>query len=84
MKLVRKQVYITEAQDQLLKRAARREQRAEAEILRAALDQALRPKKIARPGAGRDPLWDIVGVGRSDAGDVALDVDRYLYGISRT
>lgn len=77
--LVRKQVYITEEQDRLLKRAARLEGRPEAEIVRSALDRALKPKKSAHRTA-RDSLWDIVGLGRTRAADVATQVDHYLYG----
>ena len=81
--LVRKQVYITEEQEQLLKRAARRGRQTEAEILRAALDQALRPKAVSKGQSVRDPLWDIIGVGRTEDGDVAQNVDHYLYGSAR-
>lgn len=82
-RLVRKQVYITEEQEQLLKRAARRERRTEAEILRSALDEVLRPKKIRRNRTQRDPLWEIVGLGRTGEGDVARNVDHYLYGAAK-
>jgi hypothetical protein len=82
-RLIRKQVYITEEQEQLLKRAARRERCTEAEILRSALDHAfLPPKKVTRSRAERDPLWDILALGRTNDGNVALDVDHYLYGAS--
>jgi hypothetical protein len=79
-RLVRKQLYITEDQERRLKLAARRERRAEAEILRSALDRVLLPKPAARGRGRRDSLWDIVGLGRTKAGDVARNVDRYLYG----
>jgi hypothetical protein len=82
-RLVRKQVYITEEQEQLLKRAARHGRHTEAEILRSALDQALRPKRVPRGRTGRDPLWDIVGLGRTRDGDVSHNVDHYLYGAPR-
>ncbi|HEY2407133.1 MAG TPA: hypothetical protein VGI10_14075 [Polyangiaceae bacterium] len=83
-RLVRKQVYITEEQERLLKKAARQEQRSEAEILRAALDQAFRPKKVTHARGKRDPLWEVVGVGRTKRGNVARNVDRYLYGPDRS
>jgi hypothetical protein len=82
-RLVRKQVYITEEQEQLLKRAARRERRTEADIFRFALEQVLRPKKIRRNRAERDPLWEIVGLGQTGDGDVARNVDHYLYGAAK-
>jgi hypothetical protein len=81
-RLVRKQVYITEEQERRLKLVSKRQQRAEAEILRSALDQVLLPKR-GRGRARRDPLWDIVGLGRTESGDVARNVDRHLYELRR-
>jgi hypothetical protein len=42
----------------------------------------LRPKKVARGRSRRDPLWNIVGLGRTNEGTVASNVDRYLYGVA--
>jgi hypothetical protein len=78
-RLVRKQVYLTAEQDELLRQTATRERRSEAEIIRAALDQRLRPKRAPHRSRSPDSLWDIVGLGKSDARDVSSDVDRYLY-----
>jgi hypothetical protein len=83
MAFIRKQVYLTHEQDALLKQAAAREQRPEAEIIRAALDERLRPKRAAPPKRHDDSLWDIVGVGAGDRDDVSEDVDRQLYGAPR-
>jgi hypothetical protein len=77
-RLVRKQVYISEKQERLLKLAAKREHQSEAQLLRSALDRVFLPKSNARNRARRDPLWDIVGLGRSEAADVSRNVDRYL------
>jgi hypothetical protein len=66
-----------------LKRAARRERRTEAEIFRSALEHVLRPKKIRRTRTERDPLWGILGLGRTGDGDVARNVDHYLYGAAK-
>ncbi len=63
-KMVRKQVYLTEEQDRALHRAAAREQRSEAEVLRAALDRHLLGKGRAFDAKG-DALWHAVGIGRS-------------------
>jgi hypothetical protein len=81
--LVRKQVYLTAEQNDLLKRAAGREQRSEAEIIRSALDLRLRPRRPARTSLRRDPLWGIVAAGQSTARDVSENVDHYLYGAPR-
>jgi hypothetical protein len=47
------------------------------------LEQVLRPKKIRRARAERDSLWEIVGLGRAGDGDVARNVDHYLYGAAK-
>ncbi len=59
MELVRKQTYITLAQDRAVKRLAQRQGTTEAEILRKALDQFL-----AREGIGEteDPFADLIGM----------------------
>jgi hypothetical protein len=79
-RLVRKQVYLTEAQDHLLKQAAAEERKSEAEVIRSALDQRLRPRKAPRRPSSGDSLWQIVGLGRSGVRDVSDQVDHYLYG----
>jgi hypothetical protein len=81
--LVRKQVYLTVEQNHLLKQAADRERRTEAEIIRGALDQRLRPRRAPRVGGRRDPLWGIVGIGQSATRDGSNNVDHYLYGAPR-
>lgn len=78
-RLVRKQVYVTREQDELLKLAAARQRRTEAEIIRAALDQRLGAKPGRSTVRRRDSFWGIVGLGTSDAADVSEHVDHYLY-----
>ncbi len=43
-------------------------------------DQEIRLRKLvpARPLGADDPIWDLVGLGESGRGDVALDHDRHL------
>lgn len=74
-KLVRKQTYITPAQDDALKRVAGRRSRTEAEIIREALEQYLR----AQEGRRRYPLLDIIGIasGGPIAGSEHHDRDLY-------
>lgn len=59
MELVRKQTYITEAQDRALKRLAQQQGTTEAEILRRAIDLLL-----AREGTteNEDPFADLIGL----------------------
>lgn len=54
MYMIRKQLYLTEAQDAELKSQAAREGVSEATIVRRALDQALRGHQVIRWRPGRD------------------------------
>jgi hypothetical protein len=78
-RLVRKQIYITEEQNEGLRRAAAREGRPEAEIIRSALDARLGPKRGERFRLADDSLWDVVGLGSSERDDVSERVDDFLY-----
>jgi hypothetical protein len=59
MELVRKQTYITPAQDKALKRLAQQQGVTEAEILRLALDQFLIKEGIVETA---DPFADLIGM----------------------
>src|SRR5260370_16192299 len=58
MELVRKQTYITPAQDRAVKRLAQQQGTTEAEILRKALDLLLAREGI---GENEDPFADLIG-----------------------
>jgi hypothetical protein len=59
MELVRKQTYITPAQDRAVKRLAQQQGTTEAEILRKALDLLLAREGI---GENEDPFIDLIGL----------------------
>ena len=59
MKLVRKQIYITPAQDRAVKLLAQRQGTTEAEILRQAIDQFLIKYGISET---QDPFADLIGM----------------------
>ena len=59
MELVRKQTYITPAQDRAVKRLAQQQGITEAEILRKALDMFLIKEGI---GENEDPFADLIGL----------------------
>lgn len=59
MGLVRKQTYITPAQDRAVKRLAQQQGITEAEVLRKALDQFLREEGITETS---DPFADLIGM----------------------
>ena len=59
MELVRKQTYITPAQDRAVKRLAQQQGTTEAEILRKALDQFLAKEGIVET---EDPFAELIGM----------------------
>jgi hypothetical protein len=59
MELVRKQTYITPAQDRAVKRLAQQQRTTEAEILRKALDQFLAREGIIET---QDPFAELIGM----------------------
>jgi hypothetical protein len=59
MELIRKQTYITRAQDRALKRLAQQQGTTEADILRKALDQFLTKEGLIGP---EDPFADLIGI----------------------
>lgn len=59
MELVRKQTYITPAQDRAVKRLAQQQGTTEADILRKALDQFLAREGIIET---QDPFTDLIGM----------------------
>jgi hypothetical protein len=59
MELVRKQTYITPAQDRAVKRLAQQQGTTEAEILRKALDLFLAREGI---GVNEDPFVDLISM----------------------
>jgi hypothetical protein len=74
----RKQIYLDDASERALKRAAARTGRSEASLIREALQRYL------ASGAERadDPLEGLIGLVPDEAGpdDVAEEHDHYLYG----
>ena len=77
--MVKKQVYLTVAQDTQLKRLAEQQRRSQAEVLRDALDRYLpnpQPLQLAD-----DALFRLVGAGCSEGeGDLSERVDDLLCG----
>jgi hypothetical protein len=59
MELVRKQIYITPAQDRAVKRLAHQQGISEAEVLRKALDQFLAREGIIDT---QDPFAELIGM----------------------
>ena len=81
--MVRKQVYLTPAQNQRLRRAAAKQRRSEAEIIREAIDRQLGGETLTRAEIEKDPLWGIIAIAHSGDPDFSKNVDHYLYGAPR-
>ena len=77
--MVRKQVYLTVEQDRLLRRAAKKHRRTEAEIIRQALDRTL--GNPASDDPARDPIWGLVAIadGGDDLSELSERIDDVLY-----
>jgi hypothetical protein len=66
-------VYLRQEQLEPLRALAERRGESLAALVRQGVDLLLAEVSIQE-----DPLWDIVGLGRSDVGDLALRHDDYL------
>ncbi|MGH8897431.1 MAG: ribbon-helix-helix protein, CopG family [Egibacteraceae bacterium] len=79
--MIRKQLYIDEDLERVLKALAARTGRPEAEHVRAALRSYI-DQQVTAPRSGHDPLLDLIGLVDDSEGpdDVAVNHDHYLYG----
>lgn len=82
--MVRKQVYLTPSQDARLRRAAKRLQKSEAELLREAVERYLPASERAGIELEKDPLFRLVAVGSSSDRELSVRVDEVLYGDQKT
>jgi hypothetical protein len=78
--MVRKQVYLTVAQNERLRRAAKQQQRSEAELLREAIDRQLGGRDSKSGTVVGDSLFRLVGAGTSADADLSERADDILYG----
>jgi hypothetical protein len=67
------QIYLRQEQLDALRALAQKLGVSLAELVRQGVDQLL-----AETPVETDPLWDIVGLGNSDEGDLSVEHDRYL------
>jgi hypothetical protein len=77
--LKRTQVYFPEDMLEALKSKAKKEKTTIADIVRKAVSEIL--KKEEMKDWENDPLWNIVGAGSSEDGDLSINHDKYLYGL---
>jgi len=74
----RTQIYLEEAQYEMLRARARREGKSLAAVIRQILDEAL--GRGASRGRSADPLDGVIGMAEGDGSSVAENVAEYLYG----
>jgi len=73
------QVYLRQDQLEALRALAKKEKVSIAELVRQGVDRLLAETPIED-----DPLWDLVNLGESGAGDLAAEHDRYLAELERS
>ena len=73
-RMIRKQTYISNHQNKVLKRKAIRERTTEAEIIRRAIDSYLKNEMVEE-----DPLLELIGIADNEPCDGAVNHDRYIY-----
>jgi hypothetical protein len=71
-------MYFPEDTLRVLKRKAEAENTTVADIVRTAVSEHLQREKAVN--WAEDPLWNMVGSGRSEEGDLSVHHDKYLYG----
>ncbi len=76
--LRRTQIYLSEDMLNALKIKAKKEKTSIANIVRKAVSEILKREKMK--DWENDPLWNIIGAGSSEDGDLSINHDKYLYG----
>ncbi|MFW6237738.1 MAG: CopG family transcriptional regulator [Halanaerobiales bacterium] len=74
----RKQIYLDETMIEQIKELADKKEVSQSEIIRNSLRKYINEEQ--KCGEIKAPLLEMVGVGKSDITDGAINHDRYLYG----
>lgn len=80
--MIRKQVYLTDNLDQDIRLLAKKELRAEAEVIRELLNIGLAKKSPNKAPA--EVLLKIAGKGKKGPKDLSVNIRSYLYGPKST
>lgn len=70
------EIYLQKEQFSALKKLSQKQGKSVTDLVIESIEQLLIDTPIEE-----DPLWDIIGIGASGIGDMALDHDKYLYEI---
>ena len=78
IKLKRKQIYLEETMIEQVKELAEKNDISQSEIIRRSLKKYIREEQ--KRGEISDPLLEMIGLGKSNISDGAVNHDKYLYG----
>jgi hypothetical protein len=78
--MVRIQVYLTEEQTQDIKLCAKRENTAEAEVIRELLSEGMKKSASKAQESTGESLLRLAAIGGKGPSDLSSRVDDYLYG----
>jgi len=80
----RTQVYLPTELHERVQRSARQRGVSIAAVIRLSLEQSLeQPRHLSKRAYDNDPIWSLVGIGKSREGDLSVHHDHYLYGKPR-
>ena len=80
----RTQIYLPAELHDQVQRYAKQRGLSIAAVIRLSLEQSLAHRqRLSRRAYDADPLWEIVGIGKSREGDLSTQHDYYLYGTPR-
>jgi hypothetical protein len=78
--MIRTQVYLTEEQTQDIKLRAKRENKAEAEVIRELLSEGMKKSASKAQESTGESLLRLAAIGGKGPSDLSSRVDDYLYG----
>lgn len=79
--MIRKQIYLNEEMNDIIKEIADKNNISQSEVIRKAITKYLREKQ--QKGEIKDPLLDLIGLGSSDVSDGSINHDHYIYGVPK-
>jgi hypothetical protein len=81
MYMRRTQLYLDEAEREILDKLSQKTGKSVGQLIRDAIDEVFCGNCVPeKPLSGRDPIWKFIGSGESRETDVSARHDHYLYG----
>lgn len=79
--MIRKQIYLEEGMDDLIKEIAEKKDISQSEVIRRAVEKYISEEQ--KKGEVEDPLLELIGLGSSDVTDGSINHDHYIYGVPK-